>query len=43
MDTLLYAGQLAAGLGLIAAAGVALLLVVEGAYWLYCKATGRQY
>ena len=24
-------------------AGVALWLVVEGIYWVYCKATGRDY
>jgi hypothetical protein len=24
-------------------AGVALWLVVEGIYWVYCKATGRNY
>ena len=43
MDAILYAGQLMAGLTLLAGAGVALWLGVEGAYWLYCKATGREY
>lgn len=43
MDLILYAAQLAAGLGLIAVAGIALLAVIEGVWWLFCKATGREY
>jgi hypothetical protein len=43
VDTILYAGQLAAGLAIIAAAGVALLITIEIAWWIYAKATGRDY
>ena len=40
---ILQAGQLLAGLALLALQGVALWLVVEAGYWIYCKATGRTY
>jgi hypothetical protein len=39
----LQAGQMLAGLALLALQGVALWLVVEGIYWIYCKARGRSY
>ena len=39
----LYAGQLLAGLALLALEGIALWGAVEGIYWIYCKATGRRY
>lgn len=40
---ILQAGQLLAGLALLALQGVALWGAVEGIYWIYCKATGRKY
>ena len=40
---ILYAGQLLAGLALLALQGVALWGAVEGIYWIFCKATGRRY
>lgn len=40
---LLYLGSALAAVGLWACAVVALWAVVEGGYWLYCKATGRDY
>jgi hypothetical protein len=40
---ILEAGQLLAGLALLALQGVALWLAVEAGYWIYCKATGRSY
>ena len=40
---ILEAGQLLAGLALLALQGVALWLAVEAGYWIYCKATGRTY
>ena len=40
---ILYAGQMLAGLALLALQGVALWLAVEGIYWIYCKARGRSY
>ena len=43
MDMVLYAGQLVAGLAFLALQGVALWLAIEGGYWLYCKASGRDY
>lgn len=39
----LQAGQMLAGLALLALQGVALWLVVEGVYWIYCKVRGVQY
>lgn len=43
MDVILYAGQVVAGLAFLAVQGVALWLVIEAGYWLYCKARGIQY
>ena len=43
MNTIYTAAQLMAGVILLAVEGVALWLVIEGAYWLFCKATGRAY
>lgn len=43
MDVILYAAQLLAGLGILAAAGAALLGLIEIIWWLYAKATGREY
>lgn len=40
---ILYAGQMLAGLALLALQGVALWLAVEAGYWIYCKARGRIY
>jgi hypothetical protein len=40
---ILYFGSLMIGLGLIALAMVALVAVIEGAWWLYAKATGKEY
>jgi hypothetical protein len=39
----LQAGQMLAGLALLALQGVALWLVVEGVYWIYCKVRGVRY
>lgn len=43
MDALLYFGQLAVGLGFLGLSAVALVLIIEGAWWLFAKATGREY
>jgi hypothetical protein len=43
MSELAYLLSILLGLATIALAGVALWGVVEGAWWLYCKATGREY
>ena len=40
---ILYFGSLVIGLGLVALAMVALIAVVEAGWWLFAKATGRQY
>ena len=40
---ILYFGSLMIGLGLIAVAMVALIAVVEASWWLYTKATGKEY
>jgi uncharacterized membrane protein len=40
---LFYVGSALAALGLWACALGALYLVTEGVYWIYCKATGREY
>jgi len=40
---ILYAGQMLAGLALLALQGVALWLAVEAVHWIFCKATGRRY
>ena len=40
---ILYAGQMLAGLALLALQGVALWLVVEGVFWIYCKVRGVRY
>lgn len=39
----LQAGQMLAGLALLTLQGVALWLVVEVVYWIYCKVRGVQY
>jgi hypothetical protein len=39
----LQAGQMLAGLALLALQGVALWLVVEGVFWIYCKVRGVRY
>ena len=43
MNEILYLVSVLMALGLYAVAGVALWGAVEGIYWLYCKATGRDY
>lgn len=43
MGEVLYLASVLMALGLYAVAGVALWGAVEGAYWLYCKITGRRY
>jgi hypothetical protein len=42
-EDLLYIGSALAALGLWACALGLLYVVVEGAWWLYSKATGREY
>jgi hypothetical protein len=42
-EDLLYLGSLLLGIGLWACALGALWAVVEGAWWLYSKATGKEY
>lgn len=39
----LQAGQMFTGLALLALQGVALWLVVEAVYWIYCKVRGVRY
>lgn len=43
MSELLYLLSVLLSLAAYAVAGVALWAAVEGGYWLYCKATGRDY
>lgn len=43
MSELIYLGAVLLTLAAYAAGAVALWLGVEGAYWIYCKATGREY
>lgn len=43
MSELLYLGSVLLALAAYAVAGVALWGAVEGGYWLYCKATGKDY
>lgn len=43
MDVILYTGQIVAGLGFLALQGLALWAVIEGAWWVYTKATGKEY
>jgi len=43
MSEVLYLASVLMALAAYAVAGVALWGAVEGAYWLYCKATGRDY
>ena len=43
MDAFLYFGSLVVGLGFLALQGLALWGIVEGAWWLFAKATGREY
>lgn len=43
MSELLYLMSVLLALAAYVVAGVALWLVVEGIYWVYCKATGRDY
>jgi hypothetical protein len=43
VSELLYLGSVLLALAAYAVAGVALWLAVEGGYWIYCKATGRDY
>lgn len=40
---LLTVAQLALGIAILIAEGVALWLTVEGIYWVWCKATGKEY
>jgi hypothetical protein len=40
---LLYIGSALAALGLWACALAVLYVVVEGAFWVYCKVTGKDY
>jgi hypothetical protein len=40
---LLYIGSALAAVGLWACALAVLYVVVESGYWLYCKATGKEY
>ena len=42
-EDLLYIGSALAAIGLWACALAVLYVVIEGAYWLYCKATKREY
>jgi len=42
-NDLFYLGSALAAVGLWACALAALYVVVEGAFWLYCKATGKEY
>jgi uncharacterized membrane protein len=42
-EDLLYIGSALAAVGLWACALTALYVVVEGGYWLYCKATRKEY
>lgn len=43
MSDIIYLLSVLVALGIYAVAGAALWLAVEGVYWLYCKATGRDY
>lgn len=43
MDALIYLLMVLLSLAAYALAGVALWVVIEGGYWLYCKITGRDY
>jgi hypothetical protein len=40
---ILYTAQVIAGLTFLALQGLALWLAIEASYWLYCKATKRDY
>jgi hypothetical protein len=40
---ILYLGSLMLGLAIIALSVVALIAIVEASWWLYCKATGKEY
>lgn len=42
-EDLLYIGSAITAIGLWACALGVLYVVVEGGYWLYCKATKREY
>lgn len=43
MDMVLYTAQVVAGLTFLAVQGIVLWLAIEAGYWLYCKATGKEY
>lgn len=43
MSELLYLLSVLTALGLYAVAGLALWGAVEGVYYIFCKATGREY
>ena len=43
MSELAYLLSVIVGLGSIVAAAVLLWVAVEGAYFIFCKATGREY
>ena len=43
MDSLAYFLSVLAGLGSLIAGAVLLWAAVEGAYFIFCKATGREY
>ena len=43
LNDLAYIGSIFLALGAYAVAGALIWQVIEGAYWIYCKATGRKY
>lgn len=43
MSELLYLGSVLLALAAYVVAGVALWGAIEGGYWLYCKAMGKDY
>ncbi len=43
MKDLAYIFSIFGALALYAVAGLLIWQVIEGAYWIYCKATGRDY
>jgi hypothetical protein len=43
MSELIYLGSILLSFALLIVGALALWGVVEGGYWVYCKATGREY
>lgn len=43
MESILYLGSIFLGLGLLALQGVAVWLMIEAGWFIYCKLTGKDY